>query len=316
MQMPLVFFLHFLAVYPRRIRAAALHVVGRHAIRACHPCHTTVQPAVHCPTRLKRSGETGVWGWSSGIKIESIMCCSCFAWPCLKDWRIWDTWWINQNHIVLSIEKRYQVSGLICVWDCAWGNMIVVRTQELAYIFERYTLCFLFRTRQPFFKNMLPKCAVPKWPNGPNLLKLKNRENDSGSNPPFSTSIRCQAKKGKKKRCGRAVVRDLIPFCSKTYVVFHQRRFSWPVACHLCFWWNVLAHHDHDEVKGLHLSTGFAIWKESMRNHLLSSTAVWIGSSSPVDTWINENSQKSICCRFNGFLLWIVRQLGEANAQG
>lgn len=46
-----------------------------------------------------------------------------------------------------------------------------------------------------------------------------------------------------------------------------------------------------------------------MRNGLLSSTAVGIGSSSPVDTWINENSQKSICCRFTGFLLWIVGSL-------
>ena len=46
-----------------------------------------------------------------------------------------------------------------------------------------------------------------------------------------------------------------------------------------------------------------------MRNGLLSSTAVGIGSSSPVDRWINENSQKSICCRFTGFLLWIVGSL-------
>lgn len=46
-----------------------------------------------------------------------------------------------------------------------------------------------------------------------------------------------------------------------------------------------------------------------MRNNLLSPTAVGIGSSSPVDRWINENSQKSICCRFNGFLLWIVGSL-------
>lgn len=36
------FFSHFLVICPRRIRAAAPHVVGRHAIRACHPCHTTV----------------------------------------------------------------------------------------------------------------------------------------------------------------------------------------------------------------------------------------------------------------------------------
>ena len=81
---------------------------------------------------------------------------------------------------------------------CAWGNMIVVRTQELAYIFERYTLCFLFRTRQPFFNNMLPKCSVPKWPSGPNLLKLKNKENASGSNPPFALPSHARRKKEKR----------------------------------------------------------------------------------------------------------------------
>ena len=74
----------------------------------------------------------------------------------------------------------------------------MVRTQELAYIFEQYTLCFLFRTRQPFFNNMLPKCSVPKWPSGPNLLKLKNRENDSGSNPPFALPSYARRKKEKR----------------------------------------------------------------------------------------------------------------------
>ena len=193
---------------------------------------------------------------------------------------------------------------------CAWGNTIVVRTQELAYIFEQYTLCFLFRTSQPFFNKMLPKCSVPKWPSGPNLQKLKNRENDSGSNPPFALPSHARRKKEKealRQRSGAwsssILLENVCRVPSKALFLTCCMPLMFVVKCFgsSWSWWG--------KRPTTSLDRFFTIWKESMRNDLLSSTAVGTGSSSPVDRWINENSQKSICCRFTGFLLWIVGSL-------
>ena len=76
--------------------------------------------------------------------------------------------------------------------------MIVVRTQELAYIFEQKHSVFLFRIHSMFFSTICFSdifCSkVAKWPN---LSNLKNRENDSGSIPPFALPSDARRKKGK-----------------------------------------------------------------------------------------------------------------------
>lgn len=147
---------------------------------------------------------------------------------------------------------------------------------------------------------------VAKWPN---LLKLKNRENDSGSNPPFALPSHARRKKEKRSAAAAQWCVILFHFARKRMSCSSKAPF---LTCCMplmflvkCFgsswsWWGK---------RPTSLDWFFTIWKGSMRNDLLSSTAVGIGSSSPVDTWINENSQKSICCRFTGFLLWIVGSL-------
>ena len=175
---------------------------------------------------------------------------------------------------------------------------------------SKNTLCFLFRIHSMFFSTICFSdifCSkVAKWPN---LSNLKNRENDSGSIPPFALPSDARRKKGK-----QAVLRPrraawpysiLLENACRVY----QRDISWLVACHLCFWWNVLAHHDYVEIKGLRLATGLYYFKAYMRCDLLLSHCSGNEGRAGQLTWISENSEKSVCCRFNGFLLWIVGSL-------
>ncbi len=146
---------------------------------------------------------------------------------------------------------------------------------------------------------------VAKWPN---LSNLKNRENDSGSIPPFALPSDARRKKGKQAvlRPRRAAWPSIL---LEHACCVHQRDISWLVACHLCFWWNVLAHHDYVGIKGLHLATGLYYFKAYMSCDLLLSHCSGNEGRAGQLTWISENSEKSVCCRFNGFLLWIVGSL-------
>lgn len=187
------------------------------ATRSAHATLATRQCNLRFIAQLGSSGavKLGFGGEVRGSKLNPS--CVVHVLPDL----VWKTGGFETHGELSKITYHCQLKKNIKYEDwfasgiCAWGNMIVVRTQELAYIFERYTLCFLFRTRQPFFKNMLPKCSVPKWPSGPNLQKLKNRENDSGSNPPFALPSHARRKKEKRSAAAAQWCMILFHFARK-----------------------------------------------------------------------------------------------------